>query len=242
MVRSLNSLLNHRIVASDGFVGTLKDFYFDDREWIIRYFIVDTGRWLPGRRILLSPTAAEPVDWSQGQIPLGLSKQQIESSPSIEEDKPVSRQMEEQLVRHYGWPVYWAGPVSVGAAGASATATRAGMTSKGDAHLRSYREVKGYRIEAVDGEVGHVEDLIVTERDHAIQYMVVDTRNWLPGRKVLVAPWMIKDVDWKGSSVAVEMTRAQIEGSPAFNANAPVNRAYEAKYYDYYGRPVYWSD
>ncbi|MBK9166200.1 MAG: PRC-barrel domain-containing protein [Bryobacterales bacterium] len=115
-----------------------------------------------------------------------------------------------------------------------------GVETHGDPHLRSVREVSGYRIRAADGEIGRVADFIVDTDGWAIRYLVVDTRNWLPGRKVLVAPRWVQSIDWGDRLVHVRLHREDIKNSPEFDPNEPVNREYEARLYDYYGRPRYW--
>jgi hypothetical protein len=110
-----------------------------------------------------------------------------------------------------------------------------------DPHLRSTKEVIGYHIQAVDGEIGHVEDLIVDDEEWFLRYLVVDTRNWLPGKAVLVAPGWAKRVDWVKRKVHVDLPQEAIRDSPEFDPSRPVNREYEVRLYDYYGRPHYWS-
>lgn len=238
MLRSLNGILNYTIEATDGALGALKDIYFDDWEWMVRYLVLDTGKWLPGRKVLVSPVSIAVLNWNQNTISVDLTTEQIKNSPGIEEDKPVSRQLEEELVRHYRWPIYWGGPSPMH--GINPEPERAEGQPGGDSHLRSVNRVCGYHIHATDGSIGHVEDFVATDDDWTIRYMVVDTRNWLPGRKVLVAPWMVRNIDWAESAVYVELTRNQIKESPEFDPAQPVNREYEEQLYDYYGRPRYW--
>jgi hypothetical protein len=251
MLRSLNSILKYEINATDADLGKVRDFYFDDWEWRIRYLVADTGGWLSGRRVLLSPVAVDRAEWAARQVRVNLTKEQVEKSPGVEAHEPVSRQKEKELTSYFGWPVYWA---SHGAEGAPALAEQqaehaASQTRKesatsvlqeDDPGLRSLQEVTGYHIEASDGEIGHVEDFIVDEDDWTIRYVVVDTRNWLPGKKVLIAPWMIRSVRWDESKVYLEMTRDQVQAAPEYDPLTPVNREYESRLYDYYGRPAYW--
>jgi hypothetical protein len=243
MLRSLKEIMKYRIAAIDGEIGSAKDFYFDDHTWAIRYLVADTGHWLTGRQVLLSPVAIASSDWSARQLHVNLSKDQIEKSPGIEADRPVSRQMEYELGSHFGWPIYWGGPVTP-ARPVPATAASGVMETdrrEGDPSLHSVHDVRGYHIEASDGSIGHVDDFIATDEDWVIRYMIVDTRNWLPGRKVLVAPWMVQAILSQDRKVQVDLTQEQIKGSPKYDPATAVNREYEAMYYDYYGRPAYWS-
>lgn len=109
-----------------------------------------------------------------------------------------------------------------------------------DPHLRSSREIMGYRIQARDGEIGHVEDWIVEDEIWAIRYLIVDTGNWLPGKRVLVAPAWVETMNWADREVRIDLKRETIEGSPEFDPAEAINREYEGRLYDYYGRPKYW--
>lgn len=248
MLRSLKDLEKYQIMATDGELGHVKDFYFDDRNWIIRYLVVDTGKWLPGRLTLIPPTQVASPDWETHLFPVNLTKEEIKNSPSIDENKPVSRQMEIKLHDHFQWPYYWVGPGPFGAPGAgaypippgAAEEAKAEIEVEGDPHLRSMNEVRGYRIEATDGEIGHLDDLIGEDTSWTVRYVVVDTRNWLPGRKVLLNLQWIESFEWEEQKVVSDLTKEAIESSPPYHASDPVNREYEEELYDYYGRQKYW--
>lgn len=248
MLRDLEELKGYVILAEDGEIGRCKDFLFDDRHWTIRYMVADTGKWLPGRKVLISPISLGRPDWDTRRFPVRLDKEKIENSPSIGTDEPVSRQYEQKWYDYYGWAVYWGGGGVWGPAGYPAELYKTvgakrpveSDTKAVESHLRSTAEVNGYHIEARDGEIGHVEDFILDDETWTLRYIVVDTKNWLPGRKVLVSPHWIKSVDWASSKVTVDLTREEIEKSPPYDPSAPVNREYELQLYDFYGRPKYW--
>lgn len=248
MLQTMQSIRGYRLLADDGRIGRVDDFYFDDDEWVVRYLVADTGRWLPGRLVLISPQSIGLPDWDSHQLPVSLSMAQIEDSPSIRNDRPVSRRLETELHGHFGWMPYWAADppatfrlrADPSEALAAAPMAAAAVTAAGDPHLRSMHEVTHYHIRATDDEIGHVEDFVLDCDDWTVRYMIVDTRNWLPGRKVLIPPAWIRSVDWGDASVEVDLTRDQVQGAPEFDPSAPVNRAYEARLYDYYGRPHYW--
>ena len=253
MIHSTKKLLGYNIRGKDGEIGEVHDFYFDDQEWKIRYLVVDTGKWLPGRKVLLSPSVAGRPDWSDHHLPVALTRKQVETSPPVEKHKTVDRQYEELLTEHYGWPVYWLHSSAVPEMAGVGTAVPGrtydkperqlrseGLVVRGDPNLRSIREVTGYRIHATDGEIGYTSDFIADTDEWHIRYLVVDTGNWLPGRKVLVAPDWVDSVDWGQRLVNVAMSKRQVEHSPAFEPTDAVNREYEAQLYDYYGRPKYW--
>ena len=247
MLRSIKDVEGYVLQATDGDIGRCKDFLFDERQWVVRYMVADTGKWIPKRRVLISPVSLGEPDWRSRRFSVLLSKDEVEKAPGIEEDQPVSRQHEAELFMHYGYAPYWQGtglwglssvPDRLRAEEETAVATAAAPA--GDPGLRSIDEVVGYHVHASDDEVGHVEDFIVDDESWVIRYVVVDTRNWLPGRKVLVAPDWFAGFDWRDRSARVDMTRDQVERSPAYDPTQPVNREYETRLYDFLGRPTYW--
>lgn len=252
MLRNLNEVRGYDIVATDGELGKATDFYFDDRSWCVRYLVVDTG-WLFGREVLLGPEAVNRVDMKDEAIPVSLSKQQIEESPDIGADPPVSKQEELMLRRHYGWPSYWdVYPATFGMAPAVATlqpaeadAVRAMAADRDepgvDIHLRSVNEVGAYDIAARDGEIGDVTDFIVEDDTWSIRYLVVDTGKWLPGRKVLLSLAWADGIDWSKRQVRFDLTRQEIEDSPAYDPKKPVERDYEIMLHRHLGRIGYWQ-
>jgi hypothetical protein len=247
MLRSVSELEGYGVEALDGTIGSVKDFYFDDSRWTVRYVVVDTARFLPGRKVLVSPASCLEPDGRRQLLPVTLTKEQIRQSPDFDTAKPVSRQYETELIDYYQWPVYWGGPVELEAGGAARIGPSAGAASRAalaerqaETNLRSSHEMRGYRIEATDGEIGHVEDFVADTEGWNIRYAVVDTRNYLPGRKVLISPDWIHEVSWAKRHVVVDLSRDEIKRSPEFDPYAAVNREYEVQLYDFYGRPKYW--
>jgi sporulation protein YlmC with PRC-barrel domain len=253
MLHNLTDLKGLTIKAKDGEIGEVDDFYFDDDNWTIRYLVVDTGNWLPGRRVLISPISLGKADAANRRVEVALTMKQIEDSPGVESDKPVSRQYETSYFDYYGYPYYWSGPYLWGAAaypGPLAMPERAqpeiekirrSERESSDPHLHSAKEVIGYYIEAADGDVGHVEEFIIDDESWAIRYMVVDTRNWWPGKKVLVAPQWIERASWHDSRVYVNLSRHNIQEAPEYDLSKPPSRDYESTLHQHYRRPPYWS-
>jgi len=239
------------IHAVDGKIGSVADIYFDDETWAIRYLVVDTGGWLGGRQVLISPISVVQTDWAAKQLNVSLTKLQVENSPNLDTHQPVSRQHEAAFLGYYGYPYYWGGPYLWGpafypaglaspiSASAGAIANQVQRESQ-DSHLRSTEAVAGYDIEATDGEIGHVDGFIVDDEDWAIRYMEVATRNWLPGKKVLVSPAWIERVSWAESKVYVGLSREAIKDGPEYIESRPITREYENRLYFHYGRPPYW--
>lgn len=251
MLRSVDKLLGFKVQAADGAAGTLQDLFFDDQTWTLRYLVVDTGPWLLGRRVLLSPIVADRPDFYLLQLPVRMTRESIESGPEVDLDAPVSAQKMEELHEHYGWPTYWAGSAVLGTPSLGAypliyahpEAEETGPEKEsppGDPHLRSTREVMSYHIQATDGEIGHVQDFFVDEDDWCIRYMVVDTRDWLPGKKVLVSPDWVEKVTWDEAKVYVNLTREQVKESPEYEPGSEPSRSYEVELYRHYGWPGYW--
>ncbi len=249
MLRSLNNLVGISLDAKGDEVGKVYSFLFDARTWAIRYLIVDTGRWWPGRKVLISPNAVERPAWQDRVFHVHLSREQVRHAPEIDVEKPVARQRELELHRHYGWVPYW-GPVHglavapehhAEAHAQQGQGTAVLVETPGESHLRSSREVTGYHIHATDGQIGHVEDFIISDEDWMIRYLVVDTRNWLSGKSVLISPEWVRDIGWEEREVWVDVPKQTIEDSPPYDPSAPVNRDYEMQLYDYYGRPKYWA-
>ena len=248
MLRSVREMQGYVLQARDGEIGRCKDFLFDQKHWTIRYMVADTGKWLPARKVLLSPISLDKPDWRAHVLPVRLTREEIETAPGLDADAPVSRQYELKYHAHYGWPYYWVGPGLWGPGdypGPLYAEHRASQDrpeeEDADPNLRSVDEVTGYHIQAADGDIGHVEDLIADDGNWTIRYMVLDTRNWLPGRKVIVAPGWTESLDWGERKVVMGLTRKQIRESPEYDPAAPVNRRYEERLYDFYGRPRYWT-
>lgn len=239
------------IRATDGELGTVDQVYFDDETWAIRYLTVETGGWLGGRRVLISPISVVHADWQAKRLDVALTKKQVENSPDINTHEPVSRQHEAAYLGYYGYPYYWGGPFLWGpaffpaglaiptTASTEAVADRIRREST-DSHLRSTEAVTGYSIEAADGEIGHVDGFVVDDEAWAIRYIEVATRNWWPGKKVLVSPAWIEQVSWTDSRVNVGLTREAIKSAPEYLVSRPITRDYEDRLYLHYGRPPYW--
>jgi uncharacterized protein YrrD len=249
MLRSINSLLGYAIRATDGDLGRVDDFYFDDQTWTIRYLVVETGNWLSGRKVLLSPVALHEADWASATFSVNLSREQVRDSPPTDTAKSVSRQHEAQLLGHYDWPMYWGSGLSNGGMyGATpvgplvyekpeVTAEEPAPDRPEDPHLRSMQSVAGYAVHARDGDLGHVEDYIIEDASWILRFLVVATSNWLAGRRVLISPHWIKSVEWGEGRVTVDLSREEIKDSPEFDSTEPVSADYEGKLHDYYGRP-----
>ncbi len=247
MLTRTSTLTGYRLQGLDAEVGKVEDFYFDDRHWAIRYLVADTGTWLTSRKVLISPYALLSVTTEAKRIAIDLTRKQIEDSPSLDTHKPVSQQFEEQYHEYYGFPLYWTGEHMWGSDQVIQRDRERWEQFKHDKkawdpHLRSCTAVNGYHIQATDGEVGHVDDFIIDDEAWAIRYLVIATRDWWPGKKVLVSPKWIKDVSWDRSRIVVDLSRESIKQSPSYTEGSLPAQEYEAELHRHYGRQGYWVD
>ena len=227
MEHNINNLLLYTMEATDGLIGDVKDFYFDDKTWHVRYLIIKTGGWLSGREVLISPVALLNEKWRNGVFPVSLTKKQVNNSPDIDTDKPVSRQQESALYDHYAWEGYWfSGYYPGGYLGVSTPFPSIDQKvwipadedtkTEGDTHLRSTATITGYHIHAADAEIGHVIDFIIDDETWQIKFIVVDTHNWFGGKKVLIPTGLVKKIEWADAKVYLEIDTATVEKCEPF--------------------------
>jgi hypothetical protein len=247
MLHRLETLKEYKLDSLDGEMGEVLDFYFDDQHWTIRYLVADTGNWLSGRQVLISPHSLVAAIKEDKHIAVDLARKQIEDSPSLASDKPVSRQFEMDYYGYFGWTPYWAGPFAWGQYPTPMQVGHAEPKSNEekedwDSHLRSMGEVTGYWIQAADGEIGHVEDFVIDDETWTIRYLIVDTRNWWPGKKVLVSPRWIDKVSWNESKVFINLPREAVRKSPEYSEESLITRDYETDLHRHYQIEGYWGE
>ncbi|GGM42743.1 hypothetical protein GCM10011351_30870 [Paraliobacillus quinghaiensis] len=249
------------VSASDGELGGVKDIYFDDKLWTVRYLVVDTRKWLPGKKVLLSPISFDHVDIENGSLNVLASKETIKNAPNRDEDEPVSKQAEMELFNYYGWPNY-----SFGLGGVVGPGPWGGYTypqelvdaqnrgvlqdgvSEDDANepnLRSVNEIDGsffgYDVEASDGEIGHVTDFVIDDKNWKIYYIVVDTKGLLTSEHILLSTDWISNVEWESKKVSIDLNKEQFKKIKEFKTNEPITRAYEEELYSRLGKAKYWE-
>ena len=247
MLDKAKTLEGYKLHSLDGEIGKVKEFYFDDQYWTIRYLVADTGSWLQGTQVLISPYALTAVSREKQYIAIELTKKQIEDSPSLNTDQPVSRHYELGYYKYYGYPMYWGGPNMWGEhtrivrdRGQWREPAQEGKAW--DPHLRSTRDVSGHQVQATDGEIGHVDDFVIDDETWAIRYLIIDTRNWRAGEKVLISPRWIERVSWKQQKVFVNVLRETIKQAPEYTEGSLLTRDYETRLHGHYNRPGYWMD
>ncbi len=252
MLHSVKELRGLAIAATDGELGTIDDIYFDDRHWTIRYLVVDTGGWISGRKVLISPISLRGSDWADEVLRVDLTKQEIEDSPGIDSAKPVSRQHESALYDHYGYPYYWAGPYVWGYTSyptnlADRSSDHGGDVETGaridkehdqdDPHLRSNNELAGYKVHATDDMSGRVEDFLFDDRSWSIQLIVVNTDHRWPEKDVLIPPQRIERVSWEEKQIVVNISRKEVEQSPEYDPAFPPPIEPQNEIYRRFGLP-----
>lgn len=238
MLWGASAINGYAIEASDRRLGTVTDLLFDYVGWIARWLVDDTGNWLPGRKVLLPLSALRQPDRTLRHFPIKLTMQQVKDSPDVDTDLPVSRRIEAQVHGYFGWDPYWSGsfPAMSNAMATSLVALLydsqstphdlAGadaQTNEGDPHLRSMAAITGCHIHASDGEIGHVEDFLVDDAGWNIRYIKFDTKNWWPGERVLISPHLVREIDWPGRLVCVDVSRQKIKNiHPTIRRSRPM--------------------
>jgi hypothetical protein len=244
MLLKIKDLIGFTVKAPDEDLGKVKEFYIDDRNWSIRYILVDTSEWLTERRVLLSPFAFGKPNTKLKVIEQELTREQIKSSPGIAEYGRITQNEEIRLCDYFGWPVFCEDTAAdlheqitdIEREGPSADEHDVGT------HMISSSHLKGFSVEGIDGEVGYVEDMILDDDTWTIRYLAADTHKWLPGRKVLIATEWIERINEPDETMHVDMSKKLFKDSPEYDPSQPITRNYEDKYYDYFNRPKYWME
>lgn len=252
MFKHLRDLEGFRLKAADGEIGHVTDLYFEDDEWVVRYLVVATSGWLVGKKVLISPNAVQEVFWGDECIKVDLTTEQVRHSPDIDTDRPISRQQEAEYHLYYNFPPYWGGVALWGRydqPGGEATADESEAAqqdrdygAKWDSHLRSAKEVRGYRVVAIDGEVGHLDNFLVEPGTWAIRYIVVNTGGWLKKHEVLFTPKLVDRVIWQEATVNVNASRELVETAPGYDRGRVMDRAFEEALFAHYTTHPYWED
>ena len=249
MLVTASHMKDFTIHARDGEIGKIEDFYFDDEKWTVRYMIVNTGSWLMGRPVLISPILFSQVDWQSKRVDLSMTKLQVQNSPGIDTHKPVSRQHEAEYMMYYGSPYYWGGPDAWGSgpiptriAGPflpSVLKTEHDPVPLADSHLRSTSAVTGYHVSAADGAMGHVEDCVLDTDTWTIRYIEINTSYWWSGKTVLMSPEWIDSLSWLNTNMSINLLRETIKSAPEYTESTLITRAYELKLHEHYDRLPY---
>ncbi len=251
MKRNIKSLIGYSLKETDGEIGHVVEFYFDDKTWTVRYLVVETGSWFSEKKVLISPSVIKRSDWENEEFPVKLTKDQIKNSPDIDTEKTVSRQQEEQLSSYYSWDTYWGNEPYEHGAGIFGMMPSELYESeitppesiddqipqnKVNSHLRGTEEIKGYKIHTTDGEIGKVVDFVVDDTNWEIKYLVIDTGSWLNSKKVILSTKWITDIQWDNEVVIVNISTDSVRNSPDYDDSLPINEDYEKNLNKYYGK------
>jgi PRC-barrel domain len=211
MLHLLMDLVDASVTATDGDLGKVRNFLFDDQSWAIRYLVSDVGSWVKRRDVVISLEAMDQLNWGDKILHFRLTKEQVRNSPDVDSKKPVSRQQEIALREYYGWPAYWR---NLGDADYASIPVAAGrdfpVKSGEDTHLRSAEDVAGYQVWATDGEIGRLENFVVDESCRRIDYLDVRSGDWLHGRSMLVPTQWVSAVSWGNHRIELDHLRKQI--------------------------------
>ena len=250
MLQVISALEGFAIEASDGRLGTVVDFLFDDSLWRVRWLVVECGSWLKKRKVLIHPSALLSTKFEDQQLVVKLTMAEVDGSPDWSEDRPVSQQMETRIFDHYGWDPLWGAPNFEGIPGAMASPLMApayfGLRESdridpnvelGDSHLRSFAEIVGYRLHTADGDIGHVENLMIEDSDWSLRYFIVDTSNWWFGARVLISPAAVSAIEWSVRHIQLNVTREQVKSSPPWDPMVAFNKNYAKRLHHHYGWP-----
>ncbi len=257
MLHTIHELRGFSVQATDGTIGHVRDFFFDDTHWTVRFVVVETGSWLNGRRVLIPPVAIGEPDWQGRRMLVALTCAQVEHSPDVDTHKPVARQHEIEQFTYYGFPLHTGGPGVWGQGmlpgalrGSGGVADEAAFVKAqdelhrqrgDDPHLRSVDTMLRYHVHAIDGDIGHVNGLIVDVRNWAIRYLIVNTSGWWFGHDVLIASQWIDDISWLEATVSVDVKRQVVKDAPVYDPAVPFEREQEQRLLQHYGRPGYWE-
>ncbi|OIJ15684.1 hypothetical protein BKP35_01440 [Anaerobacillus arseniciselenatis] len=251
MLHNMKELSSYDILATDGSIGTVHDLLIDDKYWTVRYLVVDTMKWLPGRKVLISPMSINDFDFVNGNVALSLTKEMIKNSPSIEADFPVSKKYEIEYNKYFGLRPYWSGERTWGSYFYPTELARVPVENDEivgevedpeSSNLRSFKAISGYGIEAKDGDIGHVENFVINDETWNVRYLVVDTKNWWPGKHVLVSPHWINYISWVDKVVRIDLSRDTIKNGPEYDPNQSISKEFEDEIFTKYDkdRPWFW--
>jgi uncharacterized protein YrrD len=260
MLKSVKQIQGFTLKSNDGEIGKVVNFLFDDQDWIVRHLVVETGNWLFQKKVLISPVAINEVLLGKREIVVSLSKSQIEASPDVDTEKPVSRIMEAQIYDHYQWPYYWGassawgmttfqgvmgGPITFSQPGTSLESElqkeAAPAILEDELHLRSSREVLGYHVKGPENSYGHVSDFVLEMKNWAIRYLVVDLHRVFSRHPVLLPRECVDGIRWSDQQFCVNRSEEDLARAPKFRPKEPITRKFEERTFEYFGRSGYWE-
>ncbi|GGD02692.1 hypothetical protein GCM10007216_36830 [Thalassobacillus devorans] len=261
MLYFASTLKNYNIQANDGELGKVKDLYFDDKKWTVRYLVADTRKWLPGKKVVVSPSGVKAVDTGEEVVHVENNKEDIRHNATLEEKQDFSYEKEMELSDTFGWKQYWAGeflwggyltpmdPVEEPARAAEPQTTQEPPIND-NVHdrkdkLRSSESIKGEFKHGVvhgeNGKIGYIKDLMIDEGTWRIRYLLVDTSEWSTNERVLLSPDWLQSVDWLTNDFYIDLKLETIEDGPNYEKDQTVTKEFEEMIYRKYRKEPYWQ-
>ena len=197
MIIANNQLNEFSLRATDGSIGQVKDLYFNDDDWAIRYLVVETGNWFTRHRVLVPTAALDSIDATNKVIQVSLTRDQVKHSPDVDCDMPVSRQHQTDLSGYYGFPSYLEG-----------------VQRPSDPHLRSAEALNGYAARSNSDEIGHVKQFLLDDDGWRVVAVILKTGAWWHGDLMRIETDGIETIDWDSSSIEVIASRESLKDEP----------------------------
>ncbi len=254
MLLRTSRLEQSHLRARDGRIGKITTFLFDEEQWVLRYIVAKHGFAFFGRRVLISPMSVTGALRDGEAITVGLTRKQVKNAPAADLAQPISRKKEAQFLRYYRVPVYWGGaglwggaltPVEAGSL-ASAPGLEAEYPPEADAetrdesHLRSTREVAGYRVCAPENEVGQITDFVIEDTTWAVRYLRVETDEGVGGGTLFISPHWVREISWIERRVSIDTPLEQLRDVPRVGEGGAPTRDEEERLHEFFGKVRYW--
>jgi hypothetical protein len=244
MKRSLKGILDYKVETLDGKSGSTKDFLFDQKLWVVRFVKVDFGSLFTSERKLIPRVFLKTPQWQEKKFTVELNEDEIGKCPDIADHLPVSRKVEEQLFGYYGIDPYWTTPypghmTMYHPPRPVIPPAAPDPEEEVDTELRSFSEIEHYHINALDGKLGHIEDLVIDDEEWQVLYAIVDTSNWLPwSKKVMISIDFLDQISYTDGEVSINLKKDTIKSAPEFDPSVPIDEEYEKKVFDFYSRSL----
>lgn len=227
-------LKNYTIQASDGDIGSVSEFYFDEEHFYLRYLVVNTENFLFRNLVLVSPISFTNINFEEKIIKLKITKKELEDSPGLDSVDVISRKYEKDYNNHFAWPYYWSAENSASAIGPygmpwgyynqlGRAPRRTGevnsdlVRNTDDSNLRSSREVRSYSVKGIGNEeFGHIQGFILDPNTLALKFVIIDTIHFLPSKHVLLRPEWIEEISWESKTVEFSFSKELIKSAPSY--------------------------
>lgn len=236
VLRSTRDVQHYRLLSADSELGRVDAFYFDNKTWLIRYLGVNIGKGPRQRRFLISTVSIGEIDEQNKAIYIELTSKQVENSPPVNTLRPLTRHDEVAYYKHLGWKPYWVSepPLENLFTGYEPAEFFLITMQPGQSN-----NVWGFEVSALDGKIGHVDDLIIDTRYWVIRYLSIDADDWIKKKYLLIYPAWIDHVSWKACQMTVGLKREQLKTAPLFEPSQIIDPDYEARLFQHYQRPLY---